>query len=226
VAKQLDALGDLPDDPGPEEELPLLRKLAEAALALLLGIDGNLQRLSVIDRKLDLTFDLLDLPARLIEARETDLAVRVARALEFCAPDNMNGKIALAYARAGDRERALAQLLENLETATEPFIAEYEAGDVYRELAEADAAEVYYRRSLALAKTNSDRREATLRITSLLIDLGREADAAAFLAQQRAQPDADASTPQKSSATQLPSAGRNDPCPCGSGKKYKKCHGA
>ncbi|HEV8633347.1 MAG TPA: SEC-C metal-binding domain-containing protein, partial [Chloroflexota bacterium] len=28
---------------------------------------------------------------------------------------------------------------------------------------------------------------------------------------------------------QLPKAppvGRNDPCPCGSGKKYKKCHGA
>ncbi|MDZ4224479.1 MAG: preprotein translocase subunit SecA [bacterium] len=24
----------------------------------------------------------------------------------------------------------------------------------------------------------------------------------------------------------LPKAGRNDPCPCGSGKKYKKCHGA
>ena len=23
----------------------------------------------------------------------------------------------------------------------------------------------------------------------------------------------------------LPKIGRNDPCPCGSGKKYKKCHG-
>ena len=23
-----------------------------------------------------------------------------------------------------------------------------------------------------------------------------------------------------------PDVGRNDPCPCGSGKKYKKCHGA
>jgi hypothetical protein len=23
----------------------------------------------------------------------------------------------------------------------------------------------------------------------------------------------------------VPSVGRNDPCPCGSGKKYKKCHG-
>jgi preprotein translocase subunit SecA len=25
---------------------------------------------------------------------------------------------------------------------------------------------------------------------------------------------------------QVPKVGRNDPCPCGSGKKYKKCHGA
>jgi preprotein translocase subunit SecA len=26
-------------------------------------------------------------------------------------------------------------------------------------------------------------------------------------------------------ATALPKVGRNDPCPCGSGKKYKQCHG-
>ena len=25
---------------------------------------------------------------------------------------------------------------------------------------------------------------------------------------------------------EAPKVGRNDPCPCGSGKKYKKCHGA
>ena len=25
---------------------------------------------------------------------------------------------------------------------------------------------------------------------------------------------------------ETPRPGRNDPCPCGSGKKYKKCHGA
>jgi len=25
--------------------------------------------------------------------------------------------------------------------------------------------------------------------------------------------------------TAVPEVGRNDPCPCGSGKKYKKCHG-
>ena len=26
--------------------------------------------------------------------------------------------------------------------------------------------------------------------------------------------------------SRTPKVGRNDPCPCGSGKKYKKCHGA
>jgi preprotein translocase subunit SecA len=30
----------------------------------------------------------------------------------------------------------------------------------------------------------------------------------------------------KPQAPMVPEAGRNDPCPCGSGKKYKKCHGA
>lgn len=24
----------------------------------------------------------------------------------------------------------------------------------------------------------------------------------------------------------MPKVGRNDPCPCGSGKKYKRCHGS
>jgi preprotein translocase subunit SecA len=26
-------------------------------------------------------------------------------------------------------------------------------------------------------------------------------------------------------AANLPKVGRNDPCPCGSGKKFKQCHG-
>jgi uncharacterized protein YecA (UPF0149 family) len=30
----------------------------------------------------------------------------------------------------------------------------------------------------------------------------------------------------QSSASNAAKVGRNDPCPCGSGKKYKKCHGA
>jgi preprotein translocase subunit SecA len=33
-------------------------------------------------------------------------------------------------------------------------------------------------------------------------------------------------TPVRKPAAAAPRIGRNDPCPCGSGKKYKKCHGA
>ena len=32
--------------------------------------------------------------------------------------------------------------------------------------------------------------------------------------------------PQQPIQRQFPKVGRNDPCPCGSGKKYKHCHGA
>ena len=32
--------------------------------------------------------------------------------------------------------------------------------------------------------------------------------------------------PIKTVRREEPKVGRNDPCPCGSGKKYKKCHGA
>jgi len=41
---------------------------------------------------------------------------------------------------------------------------------------------------------------------------------------RRASP-ATAGGPLKPMGTNFPNVGRNDPCPCGSGKKFKKCHG-
>jgi preprotein translocase subunit SecA len=32
-------------------------------------------------------------------------------------------------------------------------------------------------------------------------------------------------TDPATAVAQVPAVGRNDPCPCGSGKKYKACHG-
>jgi preprotein translocase subunit SecA len=32
--------------------------------------------------------------------------------------------------------------------------------------------------------------------------------------------------PMSPATAAVPAVGRNDPCPCGSGRKYKKCHGA
>ena len=35
----------------------------------------------------------------------------------------------------------------------------------------------------------------------------------------------DGTRPEKQPVVKGPKVGRNDPCPCGSGKKYKKCYG-
>jgi len=50
-------------------------------------------------------------------------------------------------------------------------------------------------------------------------------DPAAALNQLREQAAA-VPQPTRRPATAAPRIGRNDPCPCGSGKKFKKCHGA
>ena len=38
-------------------------------------------------------------------------------------------------------------------------------------------------------------------------------------------PTAAAASANQTHVNDLPKVGRNDPCPCGSGKKYKQCHG-
>ena len=49
---------------------------------------------------------------------------------------------------------------------------------------------------------------------------------AAPLTATKASPDGSAPAQQRPQQRTVPKVGRNDPCPCGSGKKYKKCHGA
>jgi len=40
------------------------------------------------------------------------------------------------------------------------------------------------------------------------------------------EPDPRASAPVPTFVREMPKVGRNEACPCGSGKKYKHCHGA
>jgi preprotein translocase subunit SecA len=46
------------------------------------------------------------------------------------------------------------------------------------------------------------------------------------VAPQRMVTNREPSEPRPAPVSGTPEIGRNDPCPCGSGKKYKKCHGA
>jgi uncharacterized protein YchJ len=161
----------------------------------------------------------LDLPLQLANAGEHELAIGTARALVFVDRELVEGDLAIALARAGRREDALAQLSQNLDKAEDTTLVEAKAGETHRALGDFPAAEAYFRRSLAEAKTNTDKLQALIRIASSLVDQGRDAEASELLQQARKL------ETQSQQPAKQPEVGRNDPCPCGSGKKYKKCHG-
>ncbi|MET0790402.1 MAG: tetratricopeptide repeat protein [Polyangiaceae bacterium] len=180
-----------------EHLLPLARAVgaakslpdaARAALKLARPLTENLRALFELDQRTPsdgLLVRILGLPLELSAAGETELALSIARAYLFAARAELSGDIAIVLARAGRRDEALAQLDRNLSAASNPYVAEAKAGDTYRAIGELDSAEAYYRRALAIATNDSDRTEAVLRITSFLLDLGRVADADAFVKAQR-----------------------------------------
>jgi len=65
--------------------------------------------------------------------------------------------------------------------------------------------------------------EAQRKLRAARMAVRRPPPSAAFDAMRRTQP---AAPPQAAPEPAVPKVDRNAPCPCGSGKKYKKCHGA
>jgi tetratricopeptide (TPR) repeat protein len=222
----LDESDDLDEEPEvttPADGSSGLRAAGDAALALVNALGQNAERFLELDQWLlarSLGVRLLDLPMQLSHGGEAELAVTLARALAFVDRELMEGDLAIILASAGLRDEALAQLESNLSQAKDRSLVEGKAGDTYRALGDLPAAEAYYRRSLAEASTRSDRTAALLRVSSCLIDQGRAAEADALLTEAKK---VQAAIEAKANP---PSVGRNEPCPCGSGKKYKKCHGA
>jgi tetratricopeptide (TPR) repeat protein len=203
------------------EAAPQLRETAAAALALVQAFEGRVQSFLKLDEWLlarALGPRLLDLPMTLAFAGQAELGLSLAREMVFIDPELLQGDIAVILALAGRRDEALAQIESNLEGARDAALVEAKAGDTYRALGDAPAAEAYYRRSLAESKTSSDRLHALLRLVTCLTDTGRDAEASALLLEARKE--------RGVPVTPAAAVGRNDACPCGSGKKYKKCHGA
>jgi len=95
--------------------------------------------------------------------------------------------------------------------------------------ARASAQAEAQRKAQAVARA---RQATTARVpASQAFDLAKRRQALTQSAQVKQKP-AEAAAPAKTASGELPTGidpttiGRNDPCPCGSGKKYKKCHGA
>lgn len=202
---------------------PAFRSAGDAALELVRGLGGDLGLFARLDEWLledGIGPRLLDLPLSLSLTEETELALELARSLSFIDPDLCGADVAVILARAGRRDEALAQVERNLSVAKDEALAEAKAGDTYRALGDMPAAEAYYRRSLAVAKTPSDRLHSVMRLVACLLDEGRDAEANALM-QEQGIPRRGHETP----ASPPPIVGRNEACPCGSGKKFKKCHG-
>jgi hypothetical protein len=164
------------------------RDLERLARDLAAGLDGNLRRFSELDERLRAAHfmeRILDLPLQLSRTKQTEAALSVARSFAFIAPDMMRGDEAVILASAGRKAEALTLVASNLERAKDIPTAEGKAGDAYRALGEIDAAEAYYRRSLAEAESAIERSEAMLRLVSLLSDAGREPEAALLLREER-----------------------------------------
>ena len=222
VHDELDELEGEPEG-APDRSGPILAASADLALALLGALGENTGLFFRLDDWLlerSLSVRLLDLPLGLAQASEFERGAALARALVFVDRELMLGDLAIVLAKAGRRDEALAQLALNLDAAEDPALVEAKAGETYRALGDLPAAEAYFRRSLAEATTSSDRLQALIRVAGCLIEQGRDAEANALMQQTR-KLDGEL----QGQANPLP-VGRNEPCPCGSGKKYKKCHGA
>ena len=81
---------------------------------------------------------------------------------------------------------------------------------------------VQVQRSDEAAVIEQQRREAAARQKMAF----EHAEATPAVSTDDAQSAAEEATPPQPITRAQPKVGRNDPCPCGSGKKYKQCHGA
>jgi hypothetical protein len=211
----------------PEAILSLLRELSKAALQLADALGEDDQALGDLDEwshERELLSRLLGLPLALVSVRELDSALAVARAFAFIAPESFNADIAIIFAESGRRDEAIAQLESNLKQYPESCLTAIKAGEAFEVLGDMAAAEDAYRRAMDLAEDDAEEDEALSQLIALLDDTGRSEESRALLA---------ASTDVEPRVEAMPRVdvkfapvGRNEPCPCGSGKKYKKCHGA
>lgn len=134
-------------------------------------------------------------------------------------------------------------LLRNIDKLWREHLAEMDylrRGIHLRGFAQKDPFQEYRRESALLFQVFlAEVKKETVKMLSW-VQLHSQQDVADFEAQQQAEaaqkleaihPDADAPTEDEAkqdSATfrrDVPKVGRNDPCPCGSGKKYKQCCG-
>jgi tetratricopeptide (TPR) repeat protein len=238
---------ELEDEEPPVEPLPPEWLNSASALATEIlerteresGTFGPLRSRSGVDT----TSWLQALLAELQRANRTDDAIAIAsRAERVAMPHLFRAERAWMLALAGRAEEARALFEANLRDFPDELDVVLGAGDCAAELNDSARAEAIYRDALGrTGRSLRAREDVTSRLAALLETAGRhdearalekETDAIRYAARKDGLrlPDPSPKPAPKAAPAPVkrsePKVGRNDPCPCGSGKKYKKCHGA
>ena len=216
-----------------EYELALqFRNAIESRPDEILEIDDEMEY-GLLDWLLELPFELAG------NGLVTEAAEIGKRFAEVFEPENFLADRAAILAVHGRRDEAATQVEEILARFPEdPWVA-IKAGDACYALGDKQAAESLYRRGWTQAGDDSYTREGALeRLIPLLEVAGRHDEAQALIAEQKKRHAAslqgdtmdkdsplleEKESPRRPPVRSSPKVGRNDPCPCGSGKKYKKC---
>ena len=216
------------DRRGPRPEADL-RSDAELALELATRLAGEPEvfaELMVADVLSDEW--LIELPMALAAGGLVDQAVAVGDALAELDQDNsamFASDVAVILAEAGRRQQALARVEQNLSKFPDDVWTHIHAGDVHLALTDHASAERAFRDAITVARSQGDASgiaDANERLGRLLQDQpGREQEATAAHEETER-----ASRAALAGARVAVKIGRNDPCPCGSGRKYKRCCGA
>lgn len=173
---------------------------------------------------------LVPLPLDLAGDGLVDEAARLCRAwAEFGEAENFLGDLAVLLGEAGREAEARDQVRENLERFPEHIWVRIKAADALMALKDIQGAEALYRETWDMVETSYDRDGILERLIPLLEESGREKEAQALLSEKARLVSAEKALRSDGHLTQStfvrvePKIGRNDPCLCGSGKKYKKC---
>jgi tetratricopeptide (TPR) repeat protein len=171
---------------------------------------------------------LIELPMALAAGGLLDQAVAVGDALAELDQDNsamFASDVAMILAEAGRGQQALARVEQNLSQFPDDVWTHIHAGDVHLALTDEASAERAFRDAITVARSQGDASgiaDANERLARLLGEQpGREQEAAAAEREMHR-----ANRAAYGGSRIAVKIGRNDPCPCGSGRKYKRCCGA
>ncbi len=172
-----------------------------------------------------------------------DAITQIADVISDCRErGRFQADLALALAIAGRRAEAISRARANVERFPDNIWVRILAGDVFEELEDDAEAIRLWLEALPMAEERFDWEGAIQRLEDACNRTARTEELAKAL-ESYPEPEADeeddesersdeefsatsifdADLDPPSQLTKARTVGRNDPCPCGSGKKYKKC---